>query len=77
VVIRHAGEYEGKELTLSRYTLTCLRDGGNGPTLEVEDNHAGLALHALPCPGARGVRLDAHPKGKDIVRIYELEAWGR
>jgi hypothetical protein len=77
VVIRHAGEYEGKELSLARYRLTCLRDGKPGPTLQIEDNRAGLALHALPCPGARGVRLQAFPPGRDIVRIYEIEAWGQ
>jgi hypothetical protein len=76
VVIRHAGEYENASLTLSRYTLTCLRADGPGPKLEVADNHAGLALHPLPCQDARGVRLDAHP-GKDVVRIYEIEAWGQ
>jgi hypothetical protein len=77
VVIRHAGEYEGKELTLAHYKLVCLRPGGPGPTLEVTDNRAGLAVHELSCSGAHGVRLEAHPSGKDLVRIYEIEAWGR
>jgi hypothetical protein len=76
VVIRHAGEYEGAVLTLQNYDLTCM--GGAAPaSVKITDNHAPVAVHALPCAGARGVRLDAHVKDHEIVRLYEIEAWGR
>jgi hypothetical protein len=78
VVLRHAGGLEGDHLTLRNYTLTCLREGGPPVTLQVRDNHARLASHPLACAGARGVRLDAQlPAATDIVRLYELEAFGQ
>lgn len=85
VVLRHAGAYEPSAPTLSRYTLVCLQDGGPAPgtgaasaavRVIVENNHDPVSVHPLPCARARGVRLEAHPAPGDVVRLFELEAWG-
>ena len=37
-----------------------------------------VATHELPCADALGVRLEIDPNGPgDLVRLYELEAWGQ
>lgn len=79
IVLRHAGEYEHASYTLDDYTLTCLRDGpGGGPSVSIVGNHASLAIHPLACTGARGVRLQARSLAPGaVVRLFELEAWGR
>ena len=73
VVVHHAGAYENAALTLPRYRVVCL-----APTprhTEVSNNDAPMAIHHLPCSDARGVRLEA--AGGGVVRLYEIEAWGR
>jgi hypothetical protein len=80
VVIRHAGDVEGDHVTVRAYTLTCLRapDGAPGPALQVHDNRAKVATHPLACPDAIGVRFATRlPASMDILRLYELEAWGQ
>jgi hypothetical protein len=84
VVLRHAGEYESDAETLAAYRLTCLHDGGGGrdllrgTTLSVVGNRARVAIHPLACANARGLRLDATPgRPGTMVRLYEIEAWGR
>lgn len=75
VVLHHAGLREDAALTVKRYRLTCL--GGAGNARAVTDNVEAIAAHALPCLGAHGVRLDFAPNGPDqLVRLYEIEAWG-
>jgi hypothetical protein len=78
VVIRHAGSVEATDLTAHRYTLHCLDDGGQAPSLEVTSNEDSVATHQLVCTQVRGIRIDFVPKdSKDIIRIYEVETWGR
>jgi hypothetical protein len=76
VIIRHAGTREGADLTVRRYVVRCL--GSDAPSVEVADNQDAVAVHALRCDGARGVRLELRPnKRDDLVRVFEIEAWGR
>jgi hypothetical protein len=77
VVLRHAGSVEGNDLTAQRYRITCLRSGGNGPSVAVDSNTAAVATHDLHCDNARGVRIDLERKGKELVRLFEVETWGR
>jgi hypothetical protein len=92
VAIRHGGSVEAAAFTARRYQLTCLRAGAGGsaggggggaaspPTaLAVEDNTQAVAVHPFRCTGARGVRIDfpARDLTSEVVRIFEVEAWGR
>jgi len=78
VVIRHAGSVESDDMTAQHYTLRCLTSSGQGPSLEVQSNQAAMAYHDLVCAQARGVRIEFVPKdSKDIIRVYEVETWGR
>ena len=78
VVLRHAGVVEANDLTVRRYTITCLVAAGRGPSLQIDDNHAAIATHDLPCANARGVRVDFQPNDPhDVVRLFGLETWGR
>lgn len=81
VVIRHAGVVEDASLTADHYTLRCLGASGPGPSLEVSANQDAVATHNLACAQARGLRIEFVPKGgkdsKDVIRIYEVETWGR
>jgi hypothetical protein len=78
VVIRHAGSVESEGLTADRYTLRCLTASGHGPSLEVTSNKKAIASHDLACATARGLRIEFEPKNrKDIIRIFEVETWGR
>jgi hypothetical protein len=78
VVLRHAGWREDARYTTRRYRLACLTASGRSEELSVTDNHEPVTEHALRCAGARGVRLDLEPNGPDeVVRLYELEAWGQ
>jgi hypothetical protein len=54
-----------------------LQSGKNGPSVEVDSNTNALATHDLPCDNARGVRIDFERNGKEIVRVFEVETWGR
>jgi hypothetical protein len=79
VVIHHAGSVEDDALTIRRYRLRCITQQSKGIELSVHDNRAAVAEHALACQGATGMRVDWQPNaGNDgLVRIYEIEAWGR
>lgn len=79
VVIYHAGWREHGDLTVRRYRMTCLQQGGaTGPSLHVTDNHEAVATHPLACERAVGVRFEWTPnRPDDHVRVYEIEAWGR
>ena len=78
VVIRHAGSVESETMTAHHYTLRCLTDSGPGPSLEISSNEAAVATHDLGCAQAHGIRIDFVPNdSKDIIRIYEVETWGR
>jgi len=77
VVIQHAGMLENSGFTVRRYGVRCLLASGPGPRLDVEANEAPIATHELVCPRARGIRIDFVRNGNDLVRIYEVEAWGR
>ena len=78
VVIWHAGMVEAEGLTPDRYTLRCLNTRGYGPSLEVTSNSKAVAFHDLVCAQARGLRIEFKPKDcKDIIRIFEVETWGR
>ncbi len=78
VVIEHAGDVEDPGATARSYTVTCLMAAGTGPSLHVSDNQAAVATHSLACPAAWGVRVAfVVPSGNDIVRVFEIAAWGR
>jgi hypothetical protein len=76
VVIRHAGSVENPALTARRYRITCLTERGPGPWLDVEGNDAAVAEHPMSCRRARGIRI-AFERHGDVVRVFEVEAWGR
>ncbi len=78
VVIHHAGVREPSDFTLRRYSVACLTTNGVGPAIHIEDNHDAVATHELSCTQVRGVRLRFQPNDdNDIVRVYEVETWGR
>jgi hypothetical protein len=78
VVIRHGGSVESEAMTAHHYTLRCLTSSGQGPSLEVSSNLDAIASHNLVCPQARGIRIEFVPNdSKDIIRVYEVETWGR
>jgi hypothetical protein len=77
VVIRHAGWLEPPELTAHRYTIRCLGAAGQGARLDIADNQEAIATHALSCAKTRGIRIEFQRQGSDLVRVYEVEAWGR
>jgi len=77
VVLRHAGNVEAGHLTARNYRITCLRPGGGGPEINVQSNTETLASHELPCDNARGVRIELERNGTEIVRLFEVETWGR
>ncbi len=78
VVIHHAGSVENPDYTVRRYTVHCLTTRGPGPSLDVSNNTLAVAVHDLACKQARGIRIDFEPNNdKDIVRVFEVETWGR
>lgn len=77
VVVVHGAAFEGAVAPIRRYLITCLREGSPAAALAVEGNTQAVARHALACSAATGVRLDLLPPGADVVRLYEVEAWGR
>ena len=77
VVLRHAGSVEAASMTARTYHIECLLDAGRGPKVDVYSNDAAVAEHPLPCDRARGVRIRFDRDGGDIVRLFEVEAWGR
>jgi len=78
VVIRHAGSVESGAMTVHDYTVRCLTDDGQGPSVQVLSNEAAVASHDLHCAQARGIRIEFVPNdSKDVVRVYEVETWGR
>ncbi|HEY5959556.1 MAG TPA: hypothetical protein VIV60_23530 [Polyangiaceae bacterium] len=78
VVLVHAGSFEAKDLTLHQYTIVCLGEKGETARLGVESNVDNTATHELDCPSAVGIRIELTPNLLgDIVRLYEVEAWGQ
>jgi hypothetical protein len=79
VRIQHAGAFERPEFTARSYRLRCLLRDGIGSELIVRGNRAAFAEHRFVCDGALGVRIDFVRRGAraDIVRVFEVEAWGR
>ena len=78
VVLRHAGSVEAAAFTARHYTIRCLTKSGAAPSLEVRSNEAAVASHDLICRHARGVRIEfLRGAGEDIVRLFEVETWGR
>lgn len=77
VRITHAGSVEGDELTVRRYRLICLSRHRDAPARTIRDNERAVAVHALACREARGVRIEWQPnQADDAVRVYEVQAWG-
>jgi hypothetical protein len=77
VVLRHAGSVEAAEMTARTYHIRCLLHGSTGPKVDVYSNDAAVAEHRLACAGARGVRIEFDRDGGDIIRLFEVETWGR
>jgi hypothetical protein len=77
VVLRHAGSLEAQEFTARRYRIQCLLAAGPGPRVDVESNTEPVATHPLACAQARGIRLEIERNGNDIVRLFEVETWGK
>jgi hypothetical protein len=77
VVIHHAGAKEEAGYTARHYKLTCLQAQGPSVSVKVTDNASAVAEHLIDCAGAIGIRLDVWPnKNGDVVRIFEVQAWG-
>lgn len=78
VRIQHAGAFEPAEFTARSYRLRCLQRDGIGAELMVRGNRDAHAEHRLACSDALGVRIDflRRPRAQ-IVRVFEVEAWGR
>jgi hypothetical protein len=75
VVLYHAGWREPASYTARDYRVRCLDALGE---IIVTNNKSAIARHELACVGARGVRLEVAPNhAGDLVRLYELEVWGR
>jgi hypothetical protein len=78
VRIQHAGSREAASDTTPNYRLRCLTQDGTSGELLVEGNRAPVAEHPLVCTGALGLRIDfPRPRRGQIVRLFEVEAWGR
>jgi hypothetical protein len=77
VVIDHAGAFEDHGMTSRAYSITCLTAAGTGPALAVHDNTAQVATHPIDCRAAVGLRVDFAIGDNDVVRVYEIAAWGR
>jgi hypothetical protein len=76
IVLHHAGTREDPRFTLDGYTLTCL--GSPAAPLVITGNTQAVATHALDCPGATGLRLQARPQSSPTpVRLFELEVFGQ
>ena len=58
-----------------RYRIECFAGATLVASLPVEANSAARPRHALRCPATDRVRVTFAPA--DMVRLYELEAWGK
>jgi hypothetical protein len=75
VVVQGAALENARYLT--RFFLRCLGDASGSTARWVNDVRP-VGREVMPCPRARGIRLDFLLDAQsDIVRIYEIEAWGR
>lgn len=77
VVLRHAGWRETPAFTARRYAIRCLTATGQDAVVTIAANEAAVAAHELPCRQARGIRLEFERNDDDIVRLFEVETWGR
>jgi hypothetical protein len=78
VVLTHGGAVEAAEYTADTFRLRCIRaDGKPAEWLSVTGNRRPKTTHTLDCEQARGVRLELTPRADDIVRLYEIEAFGQ
>jgi hypothetical protein len=78
VRIQHAGMRENAGLSARTYRLRCLTQDGPKGELMVAANHESIADHRLVCAGVVGLRIDfLRARGDEIVRVFEVEAWGR
>ena len=77
VVLHHAGSVESAAMTARTYHIQCLLDAGRGPKVDVYSNDAPVAEHPLVCAHARGIRIRFDRNGGDIIRLFEVETWGR
>jgi hypothetical protein len=77
VRIQHAGLFESADLSARRYRLRCLSKEGVSGELLVEHNRANVAEHRLACSQVFGLRIDfLQKRAEEIVRVFEVEAWG-
>jgi hypothetical protein len=76
VVVVQGAAFENARY-LTRFLLSCLGDAPRSTARWVNDvTPAGREV--MPCPGATGIRLEFFLDAQsDIVRVYEIEAWGR
>jgi len=79
VAITHAGAHESSKRNVKSYRIVCLTEEQPPPALSVRDNVQDVVSHPFSCHRARGVRIEWSRRGvKDkIVRVYEVEVWGR
>lgn len=80
VALDLAGVREPVEYSMSDFTVTCLRDGEPVGERAVHDNHEVRVELELDCQATDTVRVDftVFDEGPlQVVRLYELEAWGR
>lgn len=75
VVVQGAAFEDARYLT--RFLLSCLGGEAGSMARWVNDVRP-VGREAMPCPGATGIRLEfVLDAQSDLVRIYEIEAWGR
>lgn len=77
VVLRHAGVFEHVGFSTGRYTLTCFYRGRQVGKLAVDGPKSGESQHAPPCAAADTLRIDFRPDEGDVVRLYEVQVWGK
>ncbi len=77
LVVVQGAAYESILRLTRRALVSCLRQGSTFEARTIDDL-APVTRVALPCQAASGVRLDFSVRGgTDLVRLYEVEAWGR
>jgi len=77
IVLYHAGWRESPAYTNDRYVIRCFRGDEMVDELGVTDNTESVARYSLTCPDTDRIWVWFDCTGPvDVVRLYEIEAWG-
>jgi hypothetical protein len=76
------GAYESDEFTQRDYSIVCLRSDEPGAPvtqLDVRGNSEARPYHEVMCADTLRLRVNFGPEPwpRAVVRLYELEVWGR